>query len=36
MAVGDTPEVPLSLCERHEPDAIYIYGVTEHQIQGIR
>lgn len=29
MDVSEKKDIPNNLCERHEKDAIYIYGVTE-------
>jgi hypothetical protein len=36
MSVAEAREVPNNLCERHETDAIYIYGVSEEQLPKIR
>ena len=32
MTVGEVPVVPNNLCEKHDKDAIIIYGVTEEQL----
>jgi hypothetical protein len=36
MSVTEPREVPNNLCEKHEPDAIYIYGVTKEQLPKIK